>query len=106
MAKCSACAFLVFVDSGYSNYTVTETTACCILNLNPILPGETSSKRDEALDEELDCSAYLEGTPTTIDVELENAAGEDGAPDHVRLLPYFENELVRAVVQLYEWEMP
>jgi hypothetical protein len=90
--KCSKCAYLVFVDSGYSNWTVEETTACHILGLNPILPGETSSKQDAALDEELDCNAYLEGTPTTIDVEEESGTGNYDEPDHVRLLPYFDNE--------------
>ncbi len=41
-SNCLDCKFLSFRDSGYSNYTVEETTVSCLKNLNPGLPAEES----------------------------------------------------------------
>ncbi len=40
--RCNDCRFFATNDSGYSNYTVMETEAHCLLNLNPHLPAEAS----------------------------------------------------------------
>ena len=37
-ASCAGCQFLTAIDSGYSNYTVTDTDAYCLKNANPALP--------------------------------------------------------------------
>lgn len=39
-ASCLACAYLYFKDTGYSNYTVTDTTVACLKDNNPNLPAD------------------------------------------------------------------
>ena len=38
--SCVGCKFLYEQDDGYSNYTVTDTSVICALDLNKDLPGE------------------------------------------------------------------
>jgi hypothetical protein len=88
-------------DDGYSNYTVEETYLECLMDKHPLLPA-TATYHDEEL-KEVECDAFLEGEPAHIDVDTEQAVGGYGLPDHERLLPYFHNDLVRAVVKLKQW---
>jgi len=104
MKKCSKCKWLVLADNGYSNYTVEETIASCILNANPQLPGVTGyGAKDEVLNAPSECAVYDFGEPTEIDVDEENKQGSYDLPDCERLLPYFKDDSVKAAVRAMGW---
>ena len=75
MKSCADCKFFMTYDSGYSNYTVMETTACCLKNLNPHLPAEESYswRRSKEVPRQLQvaetCPAYKEGEGAWFDVD-------------------------------------
>ena len=92
--KCSDCGWLVLRDEGYSNYTVTETEASCLLRQHPQLPAGTSYDDDEAYKYAEQCAVYIPGEPIQIDVE--RTLGDD-------LLSYTTgdtNEAVAAFIKL------
>lgn len=99
--NCKNCAWLVLEDDGYSNYTVEETWASCILEAHPLLPAETGYKNDPGFD--IECASFHAGTPADIDVDGDKQLGEYGDPEWDRCQPYFEDELVKAVVKLKQW---
>lgn len=100
--NCTECAWLVKTDAGYSNYTVEETHLECLMDKHPLLPA-TATWQDEGL-LGVECSSYRKGTPAHLDVDLENALEwKKGMPMWERVMPYFEDELVQAVIKLKQW---
>ncbi len=74
--RCNNCKFFMTVDSGYSNYTVTDTTVHCLKNANKYFPCEESyswEKPDSPDYKQLrvaeNCSHYAEGDGIHFDVD-------------------------------------
>jgi hypothetical protein len=101
--KCCNCAWLLIKDSGYSNYTVIETTAYCLHNNNPDLPAETgySPAYDPGLSEARICDKFLEGQYMKVDVEWEDS--DYYKPKHERLMDYTKHAVVRLFLQATKW---
>ena len=76
--SCSGCAFALFEDYGYSNYTVEGTTFTCMLNKHP----EGSFDRFYGEDEKLlyadECPDFTEGDAIDLDVDGENESDRYG----------------------------
>lgn len=81
--SCATCRFCLSQDHGYSNWTVTDTSFHCLLDLNPKLEGsETMYEPDiyedmtpelaEALDVAKTCPRYTDGAPVHLDIDQED----------------------------------
>ena len=90
--RCTNCKFLLAMDSGYSNWTVTETDLDCLKGFNDRLPA-TESYRFETEHSDVNavaekCPHYREGESTHIDVDWEDgdAANYNDDPDVKEML--------------------
>lgn len=71
---CEGCKFLARWDSGYSNWTVMNTSVDCLKNVNPLMPINDdieSEKLDKALEFGETCSKRVEGNGPWFDVDGE-----------------------------------
>jgi hypothetical protein len=69
--SCLTCKFCFKADSGYSNYTVEDTSIDCFLNANPHFPvGEYYGNFDEKA-VSFDCAKFQKGEQIHFDVDGE-----------------------------------
>lgn len=77
--SCVGCKFLYARDSGYSNYTVSETEIDCAVKRNPNLPASEPYDWRAGSDnwpatQESRCERYAKGTMVHLDVDGEVSA--------------------------------
>jgi hypothetical protein len=102
LRRCNNCAWLLLKDEGYSNYTVEETNAYCLLNLHPLMPGTTSYKdEDDAYDQAEKCDSFLPGEPLRVDVEIEE--GNYELPLWENLVQYTDCGMVKTYLLVSCW---
>lgn len=69
---CDDCRYALFIDSGYSNYTVEGTEFFCLRNLHPEKNGfDRWYGEDERLKFADTCVAFSDGDPVAVDVGRE-----------------------------------
>ncbi len=74
---CMDCKWRLSVDEGYSNYTVENTTFHCLKKLHPDMPFDEFYGEDKRLDFAQQCSGYVAGEGTGLDVDRDDQK-EDG----------------------------
>lgn len=67
--NCIDCKFAVFVDYGYSNYTVEGTTFSCALGAHPDGEFDRFYGEDKRLEFANECPKFAEGEAIHMDVE-------------------------------------
>lgn len=92
--SCDGCKYIMFQDSGYSNYTVLNTDVHCLLDLNENLPSErpydwNQSKNNWKSTNCSRCDRYCEGDQIHLDVEGEESP-EDCTDDEETLSAFRE----------------
>ena len=70
--SCNNCKYAVFIDFGYSNYTVEGTEFNCAKKLHPDAPFDRWYGEDTRLEFGKACEGYEEGDPLEIDVDRES----------------------------------
>ncbi len=73
--SCSNCYFAVFVDYGYSNYTVEGTTFKCASGKHPEGSFDRFYGEDKRLAYGSKCDGYAAGEPIEMDVDRQNKSG-------------------------------
>lgn len=70
--NCNNCKYAVFIDFGYSNFTVEGTEFNCAKKLHPDAPFDRWYGREARLEFGVTCGGHEEGDPLEIDVDREN----------------------------------
>ena len=70
--NCSGCKFAVFIDEGYSNYTVEGTEFFCGKNVHPDGHFDRWYGKDKRLEFAQNCPKFEGGLPIEMDVEKDN----------------------------------
>lgn len=73
--SCRTCTFAVFVDYGYSNYTVEGTSFNCANGRHPDGSFDRGWNIDPRLDYGKKCKGYAAGDPIEMDVDREGMHG-------------------------------
>jgi len=102
LRRCNNCAWLLLKDSGYSNYTVEETSVYCLLSLHPLMPGVTSYDEDDAYDQAEKCVSFLPGEPLHLDVDMES--GNYELPLWENLALYTDCDMVKTYLLVSSWD--
>ena len=72
--SCNSCKYAVFVDNGYSNYTVMGTDFFCAMKLHPADGFDSFYGKDKGFLFGDTCEGKVEGDPIGMDVDGENYA--------------------------------
>lgn len=98
--SCNTCKWALFVDHGYSNYTVEGTTFHCQLNKHPDCPFDRWYGEEARLEHAEKCPDYEHGNPIELDVD-----NEDGNHDPDRMYKDGEIDIIQYmyIKQTKDW---
>ena len=93
---CGTCHWLAKIDTGYSNWTVMDTTWRCLLKVNPYFPADESCDRHgqwrKGNEHGKTCKDYRAGEPVQVDVDHEKTPFRTKPGSIEYWLPYTGDE--------------
>lgn len=78
--SCATCAYAIYQDHGYSNWTVEGTDFSCGLGIHPADGFDSYYKTNDGYAFGAACAAYKQGTGFKLDVEGEEECRLDADP--------------------------
>lgn len=90
LRSCDDCKFLLLTDEGYSNWTVENTIARCLLSANPRFPADHAWGMADDLNHAEQCASFEAGDPIHLDVDRDKG-------DAVN---YTDDDIVKAILIL------
>ena len=97
--SCVTCKFSLWIDVGYSNYTVEGTDFACGLNMHPDGRFDRWYKENDLFKFGETCDSYRQGNPISIDVD--STAIESLSSEQTKIWAVYQDDESDSNIPLY-----